>query len=394
MIRAAASAAALLIGACSEVEPDACAVAGRSPAADRWCVVRETRFLLGAGNAAAGDLLVRPDTLLYVLLPDQKQVRVFDARDRQIRSFGGTASADTFGRPTALGWAEPLLWIYDADGSRVFFFDPRGMRNSIVPMPLLSVPGDSTTFVAALNHDNWLVLIEPAGRDTAPHRALLVRQTSGLVVADTLLALQHPARSLVPRAAAAPTKQTGRLLQPLAARSFVAASSVDGMIVTVEPSLLENSTPVFVLTKTNQVGDTVFSRQIPYQPVPLTAKHVQAAVKRVQEQARFSGHGQIGAREIEQGLYKPAHLPTVTALVIATDGTILLRREDDGGPTVEWSIFKATGDPIATQTTPSATDFRAAAGPYFFGFERDNRGALMAARYRALQTDTTRTVSH
>jgi hypothetical protein len=388
--RAAACAAALLMGACARAPSgDPCENARRSGGRERhWCVVLETRIPLGGADVSAGaDLLVRPDTLLYVLLPSPKQVRVFDPRGQQVRTFGGPASADTFARPIAFGWAEPLLWIYDADASRTFFFDPRGMRNSIVPMPLFTPAGNATTFLAALNHDNWLVLLRAAGQGVSEPRPLLVRQTSGLIVADTLLALTHPLRTLALNAEGVATAPAVTLPQPFAERSFVATSSIDGMIVIAEPSLPQSGRPALVLTKITQEGDTVFSRQHRYRPVRLSAQRIQQEVNRLQAEAQRIGHGGIGAREIEARLYRPAHLPTVTALVIATDGTVLIRREDRAGQTVDWSIFTPSGDPVATQTTLAATDFRAAAGPYFFGLERDSAGALMAARYRALEAN-------
>ncbi|MGH7462438.1 MAG: hypothetical protein ACREMA_15615, partial [Longimicrobiales bacterium] len=94
---------------------------------------------------------------------------------------------------------------------------------------------------------------------------------------------------------------------------------------------------------------------------------------------------QVRPRAIRDALYRPRHLPTASGLVIATDGSILIRREDRGRETVNWTVLSPTGKYVADQTAPAATRFMAAGGPYFYGVERDEDGVITIARYRAVE---------
>jgi hypothetical protein len=183
--------------------------------------------------------------------------------------------------------------------------------------------------------------------------------------------------------------RVSRLTQPFADVAQIAVSTFDGMLVVVEPTPTRDNEHTLRVTKINLVGDTLFSKSLPYTPVRLTAERVQQEIQRItstrpRSVRDSSAATPLDARALEQALYRPRYLPTATGLVIAADGTILIRREDTNGETVNWTVMSRTGDLIAHQTTPSTTRFLAAGGPYMYGSERDSTGVITIARYRAV----------
>jgi hypothetical protein len=176
--------------------------------------------------------------------------------------------------------------------------------------------------------------------------------------------------------------------QPFADNTFVAHSRADGMIVIAHPDTAGNKPSVRV-TKVNQVGDTLFSQQLPYQPKPFNAVLVAPAIDRLMQENR---HSWIGAapsndeqkRLLRAALYTPRYLPSITGLLIATDGTILVRREE-GTEQVTWTVLsKGNGQVIAEQTGPARARAFIAARAFVFAAEHTPGSIPEIVRYRLL----------
>jgi hypothetical protein len=384
---AAAIAAALLSGACRDRDrstPDP---------VRHWRSQKDLVIRLETPRDRKADeieqLIVRPDTTLYALFAKEGRVRLFNPAGRVIRIIGGDSVG--FQVPAAMGWLQPELWVYDAGPREVLVFDRTGNHTSSMAVPLSAFGADSVSFVALLINRSPLVRTWTLPVDTAPASLInstLVRLRNPPAPPDTLLRLQDRDHWLVVQDPERPDTQPVRVRQPFADAAYIAPSTHDGMLVIVEATPPAPDQRVLRVTKINVPGDTLFSNRIAYQPRPLRSIHVRRMVDRIASEvhpAAPASRTRALKRSIERALYKPRTLPTATGLVIATDGTILIRREDTGADSVTWTVISPTGTQVATQSTPARTRFMTAGGPYLFGAERDSAGVMTIVRYRALE---------
>lgn len=145
----------------------------------------------------------------------------------------------------------------------------------------------------------------------------------------------------------------------------------------------------FRLTRVDLTGDTVFSRNYPYQPVPVTADTVQKAV----DSAAEGLHGFVGERTgttlgqwrgwIREAIYVPDYYAPVREVVSGRDGTIWLARNPAGGATVEWLILDRNGEPVGRTETPAGFRLLLADSSMVWGVLRDDMDVDYIVRHRA-----------
>ncbi|MGH7466855.1 MAG: hypothetical protein ACRENP_02615 [Longimicrobiales bacterium] len=382
-IEAAAFAAAFASGACVE------RIQGR-----HWQSERELVIQLGDGTkpgpSEVEQMVLLPDTTLFVLLPSERLVRKFGPFGAPLATIGGAGDSTVFRTPTVMGWWDPQLWVYDTGLNQALLFDKNGNPTRRIPVSLAVTDADSVVLVAMLITGHALARVwGPTVRTAADSMttSALVRLAGPPSAPDTTFTLRDHGGWLVIPNPDQPDAPPVRMRQPFADAAVVAPSSGDGMIVIVEPTPAAPGQNVLRVTKINAPGDTVFSNNFDYDPVRLTSRHVGRMVDRIAAEiqpASAASRRRSLKDAIERALYRPRYLPTATGLVIASDGTILIRREDGGADSVAWTILTPTGNHVATQTTPSRTRFMTAGGPFLYGTERDSTGALTIARYRAV----------
>jgi hypothetical protein len=170
----------------------------------------------------------------------------------------------------------------------------------------------------------------------------------------------------------------------------VAFSPADGFVVIAHSdTAADRKTPVIRLTKVNLAGDTLFTRDLPYTPKQVDPALVGPAIDRLIQENRHSWSGAAPPLEeqkqlLRAALYTPKYLPAISGLMVATDGTILVRRED-GTDEVVWSILnRAGGREIAQLRIPANIRALGAGGQYFFASGYGPAGNPELVRYRLL----------
>ena len=391
IVRAAACAAALLCGACDLREPAQDVAQG---ADQQWRSELEFQIRLAATSdpdlPEVTHLVVRPDTLLYALHPREKLVRVFNAQGTVLDTLGGTFDSVSFRAPTAMGWADSTLWVYDAEARQFSLFNDHGARVGTVTMPALAgaAAGDSVVLETLLPDKSVLTRVWPAGSDTTSAdtiTARLVRLQAAPAPPETLLVLRE--RNPWLHLPTGPGRAPLRLAQPFVERAHIAFSPLDGMTVIVRSIKDANGRPMLQLTKINMPGDTAFSKTLSYEPVRLSSTRFRQEVARIDAVLRQQVQvDSIDPRErertIAQALYRPRNLPTVTGLVIAMDGSILVRREETGAQEVNWTVLTRGADLVANQATLASTRLLTAGGAFLYGTDRDSTGVPAITRYR------------
>ncbi|HEX2095717.1 MAG TPA: 6-bladed beta-propeller [Longimicrobiaceae bacterium] len=101
--------------------------------ASAWKVTEDLR--IGSADGEGADVFAAPSSLevdawgrIFVLDQQAREVRIFDARGRHVRSFGRRgAGPGELERPVALSWgADGELWVVDPGNARFSVFDTTG----------------------------------------------------------------------------------------------------------------------------------------------------------------------------------------------------------------------------------------------------------------------------
>ena len=146
---------------------------------------------------------------------------------------------------------------------------------------------------------------------------------------------------------------------PFSDTEIVQVSDRLPLVVSVDRRVTEQPEgDTFGVTSVTFAGDTIFSREFSYTPVPMAQTLVDSLVE-----ARASGvadspfpsaptadRAAVWARNT---LYTPAFHPPVSQLVIGRDGSLWLGAERVGGPTVSWRIISPQGDPVGSVELPA-----------------------------------------
>lgn len=338
-------------------------------------------FSLQALVAAKGD------GTLYVIDRGNHQVRVFDARGRHLRTFGGEgAGPGEFLAASTAGWVADTLWVSDPLQLRTTFFAPDGrVVRTVGPAIRTSARFAPAAAEAVLADGSLLVLptpLQPRSRtETLDVSRLPVLRVSGAGRADTLAWRDLRRRML---RIAAGTRQMS-LLQPWDDSPLVAVSTNGRSVVLVNrPAAVRRGDARFRVTRLTAAGDTAFSRSFTYSPVPVPGGWRE---RWADETAGVISGGRPGTdrRTLSAALareaYVPAFIPPVSAAVAADDGTVWLRREAQENM-VAWSVLGTDGLPLAEVRAPPGLEIQQVQPSRVWGVMTDDLDVPYVHRYR------------
>jgi hypothetical protein len=327
------------------------------------------------------DLEIGGDTSIIALQPAQHQIIVWDKFGRVRTTFG----KDQLKAPAAIGWYAGALWAWEPSLDLLTRFQTDGsVVEQVRVLQNARFPGK--TALHALLSDSALLISAVIAQDSQSGRttrALLRVERTGAVL-DTVAVLHDVHNILAIRSGNAGLVAE----QPFAERSFAAYSDRDGMVVIAHPDSVDRK-PVLRVSKLNLLGDTVFTTTLTYEPQRFDAVLVAPVVGRLMQASRRAWTGPAPGddqqlRLLRDALYKPRLLPTVSGLVVASDGRILVRREE-GAEQVNWTILENTnGSIVANQRGPAKARILAAGGPFSFAAEHEPGAIPEVVRYRLL----------
>lgn len=344
-------------------------------------------------------LEVSPSGTIFSLHPQESAVRRWSPEGHFEGMIGRRGEGPgEFTQPLEMGWHGDSLWVFDSSrNSRISFFDADG------------------TYVGALTPQVDLGSAEQSSQGIFPARpaGLLSDGTiygatpafSHAVVDGTLTSIAHvrmdPDGRTVDTLLTTPVGRSNVLgvlrdgggtfmSQPFSDADLVFVEHDRTSLLTLERrAALDEGQHEFRLTRVNLAGDTVFSRNYPYQPVPVTADTIQKAI----DSAAEGLHGFVGERTgttleqwrgwIRDAIYVPDYYAPVREVVSGRDGTIWLARNPAGGTTVEWLILKRNGEPVGRTETPAGFRLFLADRSMLWGVLRDDTDVEYIVRYRA-----------
>jgi hypothetical protein len=161
-----------------------------------------------------------------------------------------------------------------------------------------------------------------------------------------------------------------------------------GDSVVIDRSAMEAVAPEFRVSRVAAAGDTVYDRRYHYQPRMVDANAVDERVD-----AMLESVAQIpvdkGALEsaIRDVLVAPAHHPPVSSYRAGADGSMWLRRDDDGEKHWRWIVLRADGTPLGEVVLPRDATVEWASGETAWIVERDEFDVPWLVRYRLTESD-------
>ncbi|MCI0434466.1 MAG: 6-bladed beta-propeller [Gemmatimonadetes bacterium] len=369
-----------------------------APAQERWTLERVSR--VGSENepgqtlTRVGQVVIAEDGRFFVSQPMDQSVLAFDAAGRRHATIGRQGRGP--GEFQGLGWIGLLrdtLYVADVQLRRISFFSLDGSLLSSVPWqsqalaeatgPLVhfgpTVPqlllADGTALVAP---GAPVMLIENGTITRTPR--LRIDRTGAIL--DTLLWTGFPPRAV-------PVMHNGNrfFARPAFIDTPLDVMRKDGSgLVVIERRAASHARPSsFRMIGVDVSGDTVWTRDHAYRPIPVPAAVVAETIAQNIETERRRGDPP-GPREFERALRNadlvPAMLPPVTEAVGASDGTLWLRRERTAEPQHGWSIFDRSGAAIGSVSLPAAVAVRDARNSTVVGVETDALGVQYILVYR------------
>lgn len=338
---------------------------------------RAVRELVIPGDGAdyyfnrIASLAVAADKSILVLLPSECSVLHFDSKGRFVSKWGRNGSGPGEMRhPNLLGWYRDTLWVFDESLARITLF-----RQSGIPVRSIRLPVSGRGYL--LNSGSVVALpslIYGAGRRKGP--PLLIRRYSQQgILLDTLLTIP-PVYGILEY------QRNGSTIvgtQPFEDGPIVKADANGTGFVIVERTV--ESHHHFTVTRIRPSGDTLFTHSYSYQPVSLSSHQFSRVVDQLLHDGPPIPDPDVRGR-IEKALFRPAHLPSITEVVIGSDSTLWLRREIAEAPNVRWTVLRKDGVPQFDVNLPSSLYVQVASADAVWGIAIDDEGVPSVVRYR------------
>lgn len=336
-------------------------------------------------------LAVGTDGSMFVLLPMEQVVRVYDPRGRFVRHFGGRgAGPGEFESPAYLGWLGDTLWVSDPMRLRATLFRTDGRVTSTLHMSVRPTRTYGASSPSALLSDGsaLVTLVVPAelAATGAVSRAPVIRVLRDGSVADTLLWRSVRNQSL---RVALEDRRRFFLPQPWD-DSPLLESAPDGTgFVTVDREAATGREAYFTVTRFRADGEIVYRRTFGYVPEAIPRGWADGFIREHAEAlAELRPGTPVGVmeRELSRGLFVPRYKPPVSAVVFGSDGTVWLRREHGESTSVTWQVLDRDGRMEANVAVPRRLTVLVAKRQRVWGTLTDENDAPSLVRYSVRTT--------
>jgi hypothetical protein len=362
------------------------------------------------GLTRIGQVVIGPDGLFYVSQPLDRNIRVYDARGGLRRVIGregeGPGELEGIG---SIGLLGDTLYVSDDQLLRVSFFTLDGVfltsRSWRAGQGLGRGQGASSsgafnimympTAPQALSSDGTALVIPNSAMPASTERGSGVRRGSFRIpalridsqsqVIDTLAWEQHTGANVVLARGGAEFFFQARFFDSPLLKLIPDGS---GVVVVDRRAAEGRETSTFRVSATRRVGDTIFSREFTYLPVPTTREVVRSVLERTpiyQNPGSSASASPPGVPEREDALrggdLVPSMLPPVTYLTVGQDSSIWLRREEAVDSAV-WNVLDPSGNAVGSLRLPSGQTVVAAKGDVIAAVELDDLDVPYVIRYR------------
>jgi len=385
---------------------------GRVPALD---AVEELR--LGdvddpdLGFSRIGSVDVDRDGQVFVFEMLDRQIRVYDADGRFVRRIGRQGEGPgEFQRVSRFGVAGDTLWTYDFGLRRLTLFDRTGtvlstaqVRGVPVPMPRPGMTGSITPrgmradglLTSDMTSFSFTASAPPgpsAESDTVMVPRVLFDGTGAVV--DTVGWFAYPPM---------PTGGSERV-EIKGTRYAVPRATVDQELRTMmddggyyiaRPRPATAETTEFTVSRIAESGDTLWRKAFRYTPARYTDAYLDSMAWR---SARIPGAAynpdtgpaptpegidiDVVQRTVRDAMHWPEFQLPVEAAIVGDDGTLWLRREDDGGLAYRYMVIDGEGVVRGVIAVPRRLQVRWISADRFWAVDTDELEVPWLVRFR------------
>jgi hypothetical protein len=289
-----------------------------------------------------GTVLHTPDALI-VLDQASPFLHLFRHDGSWLRSFGRLGSGPgEFRAPRTIGVNRYGLWVNDLGLSRLSLLDPESgeFRSS------RALPGLPTTAVLLPDSSVVLAAERPLRAGSSDRKRTFTMWLLNRARLDTVFSMDFPDRVLdIPTGNGSITGP-----QPFDDDPLFRIGTHDGHLVIVHRTVTAGARS-FRVRRISPRGAEVFTRDYPYDPVPIRGDMIERAID---GRSRSAGSdARAMAERVRQALFLPPHQPPVQRVLIGDDGRIWLQREEKSDTVPpEWMILSPSGVEIGFVPMP------------------------------------------
>ena len=303
---------------------------------------------------------------IYTLHRQEHAIRVHDSYGAFVRTIGREGEGPgEFSSPGTMGLLGDTLWVLDFGTYRFSYFSLTGelLGSQRIPIDLGEDASASPPRPRGLLSDGSISGSSPVWSHLAASGEIkttaVLRLDSNTNVIDTIATYSVENTSWEVADPDDPRSMRSYQSQPFSDTEIVLVANRLPLVVSIDrhvPEQQEGAT--FSVTSMNFVGDTVFSREFSYTPIPLEQALIDSLVEaRAASVAdsRFASAPTVDKAAIwaRNSLYTPQFHPPVGQLVIGRDGSLWLSAERVGGPTITWRIISPQGGPVGMVELPA-----------------------------------------
>jgi len=341
-------------------------------------------------------LTVSESGRMYTAHGQEQVVRAFDPDGTLLRVIGGRGDGPgEFQGIGPLGWVGDTLWVLDFSLYRFNLFSEAGDFLSSFSVPFGYQEGPDAPQpprAAGLLSDGRVHGAPPAfssqvENGTLTHHRILLLSREGEVV-DSVASIPFGRNQWAVYDADNPRAGMMYGRQPYADGPLWGfLPNEPALAVLFREAPASDQEARFTLMKLGLSGDTVFAREYPFHPVPITDAEADSTVE--QQAAQWAEYGVMGGVTAarlqswaQRTFYRPAFRPGVTEMVLGMDGWFWLRGQPGAGGLVEWFVLDPRGSPVRKVTLPAGVTVMAADSETAWGMERDDLDVPYLVRYR------------
>ena len=333
----AASALVLLFPGCgSKLEPE-------SPTIEVEGTLSIGGGRLGVELTRVSTVAVGPGGLLAIAQPDDHEIQLFDAAGRFLRRIGREGEGPgEFQAPQMLGWRDDHLWVRDDALRRVSFFTPVGELVGEIRIPPIVLGGGQYLLRSAVpwvgnSFGGIAAIASPIqGESTTVHVIPILRiDFEPIIVLDTIGYLRSSGPFRFSLTDSDGTRSGRQPISDLTIWQF--DRSLQRLLLLDRPVGFSTRDQGVQLTAVDPIGDTLWTRLLPYQSLPITRRERAAMVR------RYADLLQIPSRDVREALWLPRFRPSITSMMVSEDGHIWIRVESQEALN-QWDRLTPAGD--------------------------------------------------
>lgn len=344
-----------------------------------------------ANLTAIGALLIDRSGNAVVTQPEDNVIRLFKS-DGTSTSFGRAGSGPgEFRRLWYAGWLGDTLWVTDGALGRITLIGPTKQLIRSLPFPsrlnTKEVAGPERSGLVGTVPQAMLakgaMLVKGYFATAAPRPAwaqgpfprsnpVFLVDASGKV--SRIVAWSREEECLKNYSIGA--RGSGYMTTPFCTAPQLRVSPDGSLLVLVAA---DTASATFKITLLTTSGDTIYARDFPYDPVPVTPQLADSA--RASELARARNGPPEKLALIRSMTYPGARSP-FRDIVVGSDGTVWVERRTKESDAHSWMAIDKKGKPLGTLSLPGNVTLRAASGEYLWASTASEVDELGLVRYR------------